>query len=218
MSSTAAPRKFRRIATEEAFSIPEISNGLREVARSPGNSLDLLLVKQIYDAAGDTPRARLREKLLDLEQQRIRDMDDNGVDVQLILLTAPGVQMFDADTATDLATIANDRLAELISRHPTRFAGLATFAPHSPKRAAKEMERAMRQLKLNGFVVNSHTNGEYLDDPKYWPALEAAEALDGCIYIHPRAPAEGLAAPSATTAWTARCGPTASKPPPTPCA
>jgi 5-carboxyvanillate decarboxylase len=195
MSPTAAPRKFRRIATEEAFSVPEIANALRDVARAPGNSLDLLLVKQIYDAQTDGPRARLRGMLLDLEEQRLRDMDENGVDVQLMLLTAPGVQMFDADTATDLATIANDRLAELISRHPTRFAGLASFAPHSPRRAAREMERAMKQLRLNGFVVNSHTNGEYLDDPKFWPALEAAEALDGCIYIHPRAPAEGLAAP-----------------------
>ena len=195
MSPTAAPRKFRRIATEEAFSIPEIAEGLREVARAPGHNLDLLLVKQIYDAAGDTPRSRIRTALLDLEEQRIRDMDDNGVDVQLLLLTAPGVQMFDADTATDLAKIANDRLAEVIARHPTRFAGLASFAPHSPKRAAKEMERAMRELKLNGFVVNSHTNGEYLDDPKYFPVLEAAEALGGCLYIHPRAPAEGLSAP-----------------------
>jgi 2,3-dihydroxybenzoate decarboxylase/5-carboxyvanillate decarboxylase len=195
MPPTTAPRKFRRIATEEAFSVPEVANALRDVARAPGNSLDLLLVKQIYDAQTDGPRARLRGMLLDLEDQRLRDMDENGVDVQLMLMTAPGVQMFDADTATDLATIANDRLAELISRHPTRFAGLATFAPHSPKRAAREMERAMKQLRLNGFVVNSHTNGEYLDDPKFWPALEAAEALDGCIYIHPRAPAEGLAAP-----------------------
>src|SRR5262249_16838084 len=108
----------------------------------------------------------------------------------LMLLTAPGVQMFDADTATELATLANDRIAELISRHPTRFAALASFAPQSPKRAVKEMERSIRQLKLNGFVVNSHTHGEDLDDQKYWPILEAAEALDRCIYIHPRAPSE----------------------------
>ncbi|MEJ1965170.1 MAG: amidohydrolase family protein [Gammaproteobacteria bacterium] len=195
MTSNAPPRKFRRIATEEAFSIPEVANALRDVARSPGSSLDLMLVKTIYDAQSDGPRARLRSMLLDLEEQRLRDMDENGVDVQLLLLTAPGVQMFDADTATELAVVANDRLAEVISRHPTRFAGLASFAPHSPKRAAKEMERAIRQLELNGFVVNSHTHGEYLDDPKFWPALEAAEALDACIYIHPRAPAEGFGAP-----------------------
>jgi 5-carboxyvanillate decarboxylase len=122
-------------------------------------------------------------------------MDETGVDMHLLSLTAPGVQMFDADTATDLASLANDRLAEVIARHPTRFAGLASFAPHSPIRAAKEMERAIRELKLNGFVVNSHTNGEYLDDPKYWPVLEAAEALDACIYIHPRGPSDGMAAP-----------------------
>ena len=195
MSSQTGSRKFRRIATEEAFSIPEVANALREVSRAPGSTLDLMLVKSIYDAEPGNPRGNLRAQLLDLEDQRLRDMDANGVDVHLLSLTAPGVQMFDADTATELAALANDRLAETIARHPARFAGLASFAPQSPKRAAKEMERAIRTLKLNGFVVNSHTNGEYLDDPKYWPALEAAEAVDACLYIHPRAPAEGLAAP-----------------------
>lgn len=122
-------------------------------------------------------------------------MNENGVGVQLLSLSAPGVQMFDADTATDLAALSNDRLAELIARHPTRFAGLAAMAPQSPKRAAMEMERAITKLKLNGFVVNSHINNEYLDDPKVFPILEAAEALERCIYIHPRAPSNGFAAP-----------------------
>ena len=57
------------------------------------------------------------------------------------------------------------------------------------------MERAIKTLKLNGFIVNSHTNNDYFDDPKFFPILEAAEALDGCIYIHPRAPSDGMAAP-----------------------
>jgi 5-carboxyvanillate decarboxylase len=147
---------------------------LREVARSPGLSLDLPLVQGIYDPPADGPRVMdFLEDLIDLEGKRLKDMDENGVDVHLLSLTAPGVQMFDADTATDLAALANDRLAEVISRHPTRFAGLASMAPQSPKRAVNE----------------------YLDDPKYFPILEAAEALDGCIYIHPRAPSDGLAAP-----------------------
>jgi 5-carboxyvanillate decarboxylase len=181
---------MRRIGTEEAFSIPEVAAKLREVARSPTDSSDLPLVKGIYDApAGGGP---FLDGLLDLEDVRIRDMDDNGVDVEVLSLTAPGVQMFDADTATELAALANDRLAQVISRHPTRFAGLASFAPQSPKRAVAEMERAVNELGLNGFVVNSHTHSEYLDDPKYWPVLEAAEALDACLYIHPRGAAAGL--------------------------
>jgi 5-carboxyvanillate decarboxylase len=196
-SSSPKSRQFRRIAAEEAFSIPAVSGMMRDVVRTlPAASLDLNLARRIYDdPAEGTMGAELSRRLLDLEDERLRIMDDYGVDMHLLSLTAPGVQMFDADTATELAALANNILAETIARHPDRFAGLASFAPHSPKRAAKEMERAIRDLKLNGFIVNSHTNGEYLDDPKFWPVLEAAEGLDRPLYIHPRAPSDGMADP-----------------------
>lgn len=187
-------KKIRRIATEEAFSIPEVASELQKLCRGTSNNIDMLLVRNIYDAA-DSYQSKFLPPLLDLGAGRIKDMDDNGVDMHLLSLTAPGVQMFDADTATELATVANDRLAEVIARYPTRYSGLGTFAPQSPKRAVKEMERATHKLKLNGFIVNSHTNNEYLDEPKYWPILEAAEALDRCIYIHPRGPSDLLAGP-----------------------
>ena len=189
---------MRRIATEEAFSIPEVAAELKQIVRGPSTSLDKLLVRGIYDSDTDGPgygAMNFLDGLIDVEDRRLKQMDDLGVDMHLLSLTAPGVQMFDADTATDLAALANDRLAEIIARHPTRFAGLASFAPHSPKRAAREMERAITELKLNGFILNSHTHDEYLDDPKYWPVLEAAEALDACIYIHPRAASYGLKGP-----------------------
>jgi 2,3-dihydroxybenzoate decarboxylase/5-carboxyvanillate decarboxylase len=190
--------RFRKIATEEAFSIPEIAAALKDVARGPSQSLDRNLVKGIYDAP-DPGRGydglNFLEGLLDIEERRLAQMDELGVDMHLLSLTAPGVQMFDADSATELAALANDHLAEICARHPTRFAGLAAFAPHSPKRAAKEMERAINTLGLNGFILNSHTNDEYLDDPKYWPVLEAAESLDACIYIHPRAASYGFKGP-----------------------
>jgi 5-carboxyvanillate decarboxylase len=191
----ASSKHIRRIATEEAFSIPEVAVGLRDLARSPTVSQDLILVQRIYDAKTDDVQARLLPRLLDLEKERLQDMDKNDVDMHLLSLTAPGVQMFDADTATELAALANDKLAAVIKRHPKRFAGLASFAPQSPKRAAKEIERAMKKLNLNGLIVNSHTNNEYLDYPKFFPILEAAEALDACIYIHPRAASDGMAAP-----------------------
>jgi 5-carboxyvanillate decarboxylase len=190
--------KFRKIATEEAFSIPEVAAALKEVARGPSSSLDKLLVRGVYDppeAGKGYAALDFLGGLLDVEGRRLAQMDALGVDMHLLSLTAPGVQMFDADTATDLAALANDRLAEICQRHPTRFAGLASFAPQSPKRAAKEMERAINVLKLNGFILNSHTNDEYLDDPKYWPVLEAAEALGTCIYIHPRAASYGFKGP-----------------------
>jgi 5-carboxyvanillate decarboxylase len=190
--------KMRKIATEEAWSIPEVASELREVSRGPSQSLDKLLVGGIYDAPADASgysAMNSLDGLLDIEEKRLPEMDALGVDMHLLSLTAPGVQMFDADTATDLAALSNDRLAEVCRKRPDRFAGLASFAPHSPKRAAKEMERAINELKLNGFILNSHTNGEYLDDPKYWPVLEAAEGLNACIYIHPRAASDTLKGP-----------------------
>jgi len=188
-------RKFRRIAVEEAFSLPEVAKEMQKIARGPGESLDLPLIRGIYDGAPGYDNLNFLERLLDIEDRRLKEMDKFGVDMHVLSLTAPGVQMFDAERACELATLANDGLAEVISRHPTRFAGLASFAPQAPKRAVKEMERAISGLKLNGFIVNSHTNNEYFDDPKYWSILEAAEALDGCIYIHPRAPSDGLKGP-----------------------
>lgn len=203
--------RVRKIATEEAFVIPEIAAAMREVVRRGGSSLDLKLWSLIYSSAANSlpavqtsssaPRDRdafarqLLPRLLDLEQLRLAEMDANGVDMHVLSLAAPGVQMLERDTAVSLARLANDRLSEMIRRHPSRFAGLACFAPQSPAVAAKEMERAINALKLNGFLVNSHTDNLYLDDQRFWPILEAAEALDAPLYIHPRAPSDGMAAP-----------------------
>lgn len=188
-------KKVRKVGTEEACSVPEVAEALGHVARTAWDNLDTKLVNGIYNVPAGSPPGAILKQLLDIDAGRLAVMDENGVDMHLLSLTAPGVQMFNADLGTELATIANDRIAEAVKKHPTRFAGLATFAPQDPKRAVKEMERAINTLKLNGFIINSHTNNEYLDLPKYWPILEAAEALNAAIYIHPRAPSDGMAAP-----------------------
>jgi 5-carboxyvanillate decarboxylase len=176
-----------KIATEEAFSIPEVADALGRVSRTDNSSLDMPLVGNLYGegAGGSNP---LLKGLLDWDQ-RLRVMDENKVDMHLLSLTAPGVQMFETEEAVALARLANDRLAEQVAAHPGRYAGLASFAPQDPAEAAREIARAKTELGLNGLVVNSHTNNEYYDDPKYWPIFEAAEAHDLAIYIHPRAPA-----------------------------
>ena len=155
--------KCRLIACEEAWTIPEVAAELKKVANSPTQSLDKLLVAGIYDAEHDASgygKMDFLAGLLDVENQRLPQMDRYGVDMHLLTLTAPGVQMFDADTATELAALSNDRLAEICAGRPDRFAGLGSFAPHSPKRAAKEVERVMGELGLNGLIVNGHTNGD----------------------------------------------------------
>lgn len=189
---------MRRIATEEAFATPELVGAWLEIARSkPTASLDIPTgILSIFDnPPPGSNQDRFRRQLLDLDSERLRDMDQAGVDVQVLSVTIPGVQLFEPDRASALAIATNDHLAAAIARHPIRFAGLACFAPQDPLAAAKEMERAVASLGLNGFIVNSHTNDLYLDDPRFEPILEAAQALDRPIYLHPRAPSNGMAAP-----------------------
>lgn len=209
--SSQAPKPLRKIATEEAFNIPEIADAIGSVLKQGGTNLDLLLLNQIYgsqgtatpnpstqvSAVGDRDRAALSllPKLLDLNEVRIADMDVSSVDMHVLSLAMPGVQIFERAKAVHLASLSNDRLTEAIRRNPKRFAGLASIAPQDPGAAVKEMQRAIDESKLNGFLVNSHTENSYLDEPKFWPILEAAEALGAPLYIHPRAPSDGMAAP-----------------------
>ena len=53
----------------------------------------------------------------------------------------------------------------------------------------------MKKLGLKGAVINSHTKGEYLDDPKFWEIFEAAESLNAPIYIHPQTPSPDMIKP-----------------------
>jgi len=182
---------MRLIGTEEAISFPEISAALNAHCETDDQSLDMKLVRGIYGDDGD--RGAIVDRLIDWEHERIAEMDRNGVDMHLLSLTAPGVQMFDADKGTDLARLANDRMAEIVRRRPDRFAGLGTFAPQDPQRAALEIERCAGALKLNGLVINSHTNDRYYDDPFFFPMFEAIEASGLALYIHPRAPSKQMA-------------------------
>ena len=208
LQTSPTKSRLRKIATEEAFIIPEIASAVRDVVRQSGLNLDLKLLRLIYDAPADkavNPAAAAGSRdalartflprLLDIGEGRLAEMDANGVDMHLLSLTVPGVQMFEPATAVAFARLSNDRLGDTVRRHPTRFAGLASFAPQDPAAAAKEMERAINSLKLNGFLVNSHTQNAYLDEERFWPILEAAEALGAPLYIHPRAPSDGMAAP-----------------------
>lgn len=172
---------FRRIAVEETFSVPEVLDAMRalierEPDREPGLSAPPYVVTDTIQA------------LYDLGEGRIAAMNAARVDKQLLSLWSPGVQVFDPAQGTELARLVNDRLAEAIRAHPDRFAGLATVAPQDPAAAAQEIERAVSGLGLHGVLINSHTNSEHLDNPRYWPIFEAAQALGTPIYLHPRNP------------------------------
>lgn len=184
----------RRIATEEAFTTPEQMQAIERVIAGGARDADSPFWSMM--AKGQNPFAqRVMRQLLDLEGERLEIMDTHGVDMHVLALTSPGVQTMQADEAVAMAVRSNDLLAEVIKRHPTRFAGLATIAPQAPAAAAREIERAITTLGMKGVMINSHTDNEYLDEDKFLPIFEVAHALGVPIYIHPRAPSAGMAGP-----------------------
>ncbi|KPL68820.1 hypothetical protein SZ64_12380 [Erythrobacter sp. SG61-1L] len=175
---------YKRIATEEAWTFPSLVEAQVKYLESGAASGD----DSLKMAGMFAKMPSLQEMLQDLGELRISHMDEFGIDRQLLLLTAPGVQVVKPGEGTPLSREANDIAADACARHPSRFSALAAFDPRDVAGSVKELDRALGTLKLNGAVLNSHWQGHYIDEQDYWPILEALEAHDGALYIHPTAP------------------------------
>lgn len=178
---------YRRIATEEAWTFRELVKAQTDYLAS-ADAPDDAALRMAGMFAG---MPRLQAMLQDIGEGRIAHMDEYGIDRQLLLLTAPGVQVVRSGEGTALAREANDRAAEACRNHPDRLSALAAFDPRDVAGSVTEIERAMTRLGLSGAVLNSHFQGHYLDEPAYAPILDALEAHDAALYIHPTAPHHG---------------------------
>jgi predicted TIM-barrel fold metal-dependent hydrolase len=130
----------------------------------------------------------LIDRLCNLGDARIQEMDAAGIDMQVLSLTSPGVQQMEAVEAVAIAREQNDHLAERVKHYPDRFAGFAALPTPVPDQAAAELERTVSKYGFKGAAVMGHTRGRYLDDDFFRPILESAAALKVPIYIHPTPP------------------------------
>jgi len=167
MTQAVHRKTLRTITLEEHYSTPAFIAG-------PGKYL--------------ADRGAIVDQLCDLDAQRIAAMDAAGIDMQVLSLTAPGVEQLDATEAVPFAREVNNHLAEAVRRHPDRFAGFAALPTLAPETAADELERMVREHGFKGALINGHSKGRYLDDPFFWPSLERAQALQVPIYLHPTPP------------------------------
>ncbi|HEX3866741.1 MAG TPA: amidohydrolase family protein [Gemmatimonadaceae bacterium] len=166
---------MRTITLEEHFVSPAFLEG-------PGRALT-----ERGATAGDR-MAGVLERLRDLDQKRLGEMDEAQIDVQVLSLTSPGVEQLDAPSAIRIAHETNDFLASAVAKHPTRFAGFAAIPTAAPDEAAAELERLVRGHGFKGAAINGHQRGRYLDDVFFEPILARAEALGVPIYLHPTQP------------------------------
>ena len=150
--------------------------------------LDPEVARHFNEAGPEARDAQLRERLHDVGELRIREMDEVGIDIQVLSHSAPATQRFDAETAPVIARAANDRLRERVRAANGRFEAFAALPTANPHAAADELERAVTKLAFKGAMIHGLTNGHFIDERQFWPIFERAKALDVPIYIHPAVP------------------------------
>jgi aminocarboxymuconate-semialdehyde decarboxylase len=120
-------------------------------------------------------------------EERIADMDAQGVDVQVVSIHTPffGYHL-EPTRGRELAREVNDEIASMTKQWPTRFAGLATLPVQDVKLAIEELERAVTVLGLKGAELDTLVNGENWDEPRFLPLFKAAEAMGAVLFFHPQ--------------------------------
>ena len=165
-----------KIGLEEHFAIPET----------------------LQDSAGflaDESWTELSARLIDIQERRLREMDDNGMEMMILSLNAPAIQAIPQRAkAIELAKRANDFLAEQVALRPNRFQGFAALPMQDPDAATLELERCMKDYGFRGALVNGFSqtdtpeNVVYYDAPQYEGFWAKTEQLDAPFYLHPRNP------------------------------
>jgi aminocarboxymuconate-semialdehyde decarboxylase len=120
-------------------------------------------------------------------EERLKDMDAQGVDVQVVSIHTPffGYHL-DSAQGRALAREVNDEIAGMTRQWPQRFAGLATLPVQDVKAAIDELERAVTVLGLKGAELDTVVNGENWDEAKFLPLFKAAEAMGAVLFFHPQ--------------------------------
>jgi 2,3-dihydroxybenzoate decarboxylase len=163
-----------KIALEEHFALPETLDDSKAYA-------------------ADGSWRQLQPRLIDLDGERLAEMDRNGIAISVLSLNAPAVQaVADTGKAIALARKANDVLAQAIAKRPDRLAGLAALPMQDAEAASAELTRCIRELGFVGALVNGFsqagTAALYYDDPCYLPFWATVQELDVPFYLHPRDP------------------------------
>lgn len=150
--------------------------------------------QQGIEAAGEkveavTPKVRGGEKLMFTLEQRLKEMDDMAIDMEILSIN-PFWYRKERDVAEAVCKINNEKLAELCAQKPDRFGAFASLPMQFPDLAAQTLDTAMRKQGLKGAAISASVLGDDFANEKYHPVLKKAEELGAVLFIHPQSTPE----------------------------
>ncbi|MBB6143807.1 aminocarboxymuconate-semialdehyde decarboxylase [Silvibacterium bohemicum] len=121
-------------------------------------------------------------------EQLLRFMDEEGIAVSVLSLTAPGVEGWKGDDRIKMTRRVNDYGANLIVQNAKRFGYLATLPLPNIQASLSEIKRAYDELDVDGVTLHSNYDDIYLSDPRLDPIWEELEGRSATIFLHPTRP------------------------------
>ena len=156
-------------------------------------------IEELDPSTAANIRARIAgvPSLVDLDL-RFRQLDEFGDYRQIISLPAPAPEDLGSPTiARRMARLGNEGLAELVSRHPDRFAGFIAALPLNDMDGTLiEIDHAIGELGALGVQTYTHVNGHPFDEPQFEPLFARMAELDRMIWVHPNRNADWADYPS----------------------
>ena len=144
-------------------------------------------------AGGSGKWDEFARQILDLGEERLAGMDENGIEFAILSLNSPAVQaILDTKTAIEVSRRANEKMAEAVARHPGRYAAFAALPMQDPDAASKELTRCVKEYGFKGALVNGFTQKDvpdsaiYFDIPEYRSFWSTVSDLNVPFYMHPR--------------------------------
>ena len=137
-----------------------------------------------------TQRARWEAlaRTLSDEDLLLKDIRNGELGARVVSIPAQLIADADGRVPHDTIMAMNDDLAALVARYPGRIHGQASVNAYDGDRAAREAERAIRELGLRSLFVECARGDLLIDAPQARPTLEVAAKLGVPVFVHPVAP------------------------------
>ena len=131
-------------------------------------------------------------RLTDVEEYRLKYMDEVGVDMQILSYVNPDNRRLQGEARTNVCIRANDFLKEQVDKHPDRFSAFACLPLWDVEASCRELERCVKDYGFVGALVQGKFDGHFLDEKQFFPIFEKAAELDVPIHFHPSMPDEDI--------------------------
>ena len=118
-------------------------------------------------------------------KKRLAEMDEFGVQAQVLSVSSPGLRFWKGEEAAALARKLNEELAQLVREHPTRFGAYATVPLPDVDASLREIAYCLDELKMDGVCLMTNYGGKYPGDPAFAAVMEELNRRQCVVFMHP---------------------------------